>query len=54
MTQIAKISQKQKQDERIIYAIMKTMCPPIYYQNSFVATHALGNGTSCAQVHELP
>ena len=34
---------------------MKTMCPPSYHHNSFVATHALGhNRTSCAQVHELP
>ena len=40
--------------------IMKTMCPPGYHHNGFVATHALGhmmyimNRTSCAQVHELP
>ena len=27
---------------------MKTMCPPGYHHNGFVATHA------CAQVHELP
>ena len=38
---------------------MKTMCPPRYHHNGFVATHALGhimchNRTSCAQVHELP
>ena len=33
------------------YAIMKTMCPPGYHHNGFVATH---NRTSCAQVHELP
>ena len=43
---------------------MKTMCPPGYHHNGFVATHALGhmmygfmcpcNRTSCAQVHELP
>ena len=25
-----------------IYVIMKTMCPPGYHHNSFVATHALG------------
>ena len=31
---------------------MKTMCPPGYHHNGFVATHA--NRTSCAQVHELP
>ena len=40
-----------------IYVIMKTMCPPGYHHNGFVATHALGhmmNRTSCAQVHELP
>ena len=29
-------------DERNIYAIMKTMCPPGYHHNGFVATHALG------------
>ena len=40
-----------------IYVIMKTMCPPVYHHNGFVATHALGHmmyRTSCAQVHELP
>ena len=26
-----------------IYAIMKTMCPPSYYHNRFVASHALGH-----------
>ena len=46
-TQSAQISHKQ--DERNIYVIMKTMCPPDYHHNGFVATHA-----SCAQVHELP
>ena len=25
-----------------IYVIMKTMCPPGYHHNGFVATHALG------------
>ena len=35
---------------------MKAMCPPRYHDNSFVATHALGNMMygSCAQMHELP
>ena len=39
---------------------MKTMCPLVYHDNGFVATHALGfvaahaTRTSCAQVHELP
>ena len=41
-----------------IYVIMKTMCPPGYHHNGFVATHPLGHmmysRTSCAQVHELP
>ena len=32
----------QKQDGHNIYAIMKTMCPPNYHHNGFVATHALG------------
>ena len=40
-TQSAQISQKQ--DERKIYVIMKTMCPPGYHHNGFVATHALGH-----------
>ena len=40
-TQTPQISQKQ--DGRNIYAIMKTMCPPGYYHNGFVATHALGH-----------
>ena len=54
-TQSAQISQKQ--DERNIYVIMKTMCPPSYHHNGFVVTHALGHmihSTSFAQVHELP
>ena len=37
-TQSAQISQKQ--DERNVYEIMKTMCPPSYHHNGFVATHA--------------
>ena len=40
-TQSAQISQKQ--DERNIYAIMKTMCLFGYHHNGFVATHALGD-----------
>ena len=28
---------------RNIYAIMKTMCPPGYHHNGFVATHTLGH-----------
>ena len=52
-TQSAQISQKQ--DDRNIYVIMKTMCPPGYDHNGFVATHALGHIMyGCAQVHELP
>ena len=49
-TQSAQISQKQ--DERIIYVIMKTMCPPGYHQNGFVATHPLGHVMYV--YHELP
>ena len=46
---------------------MKTMCPPDYNRNSFVATYALGHimygytllvpknaQSKCALVHELP
>ena len=54
-TQSAQISQKQ--DERNIYVIMKTMCHPGYHHNGFVATHALGHmmyGCMSCQVHELP
>ena len=40
-TQSAQISQKR--DGRNIYAIMKTMCPPGYHHNGFVATHAFGH-----------
>ena len=40
-TQSVQISQKQ--DGRNIHAIMKTMCPPGYHHNGFVATHALGH-----------
>ena len=28
---------------RYIHVIMKTMCPPGYHHNGFVATHALGH-----------
>ena len=38
-TQSALISQKQ--NEHNIYVIMKTMCPPGYHHNGFVASHAL-------------
>ena len=51
------ISKMMMQDERNIYEIMKTMCPPGYHHNGFVATHALEHmmcGSSSAQVHELP
>ena len=38
-----------------IYAIMKTMCPPGYHNNDFVATHTLGHMMyGCAQVNKLP
>ena len=40
-TQSALISQKQ--DERNIYVIMKTMCPPDYHHDGSVVTHALGH-----------
>ena len=33
---------------------MKTMCPPGYHHNGFVATHALGHMMYSSQVHELP
>ena len=36
-TQSAQISQKQ--DQYDIYFIMRTMCPPGYHHNGFVATH---------------
>ena len=26
-----------------VYAIIKTMCPPSYHYNDFMATHALGH-----------
>ena len=40
-TQSPQISQKQ--DECNISVIMKTMCPPVYHHNGFVATRALGH-----------
>ena len=33
----------QKEDERNIHAIMKTMCRPGYHYSGFVVTHALGH-----------
>ena len=50
-TQSAQISQKQDEDGRIKYAIMKTICPPGYHHNGFVATHAFRQMT---QVHKMP
>ena len=38
----------QKQDERNIYVIMKTMCPPGYHHNGFMATH------TTSTVHHVP
>ena len=35
---------------------MKTMCPPVYHHNGFVATHALGHmmyGQGCPKVKEI-
>ena len=40
-TQSAEISQKQ--DGCNIYVIMKTICPPRYHHNVFIATPALGH-----------
>ena len=40
-THSAQISQKMS--VIYIYVIMKTMCPPGYHHNGFVATHALGH-----------
>ena len=40
-TQSTQISQKQ--DGHNIYAIMKTMFPPGYHDNGFLATDALGH-----------
>ena len=40
-TQSAQISQKQ--DGHNIYVTMKTLCPPGYHRNGFVATHAFGH-----------
>ena len=42
-TQGAHISQKQDELNTYINVIMKTMCPPGYHHNGFVATHALGH-----------
>ena len=52
-THIAQIPQEQ--DRHNIYAILKTMCPPCYHINSFVATHALGHiMNKVATVHRVP
>ena len=40
-TQSAQTSQKQ--DGRNIHVIMKTMCPPSYHHNVFMANSALGH-----------
>ena len=50
--QSAQISQYQ--DEKNIYEIMKTMCPPGYHHIDIVTTHARGHMMSCTHEHELP
>ena len=50
-TQNVQISQKQ--DGRNIYAIMKTICPPTYHYNGFVATHALGHMMYSCAIHRV-
>ena len=40
-TQSAQILQEE--DGHNLYAIMKTMCPPGYHHDGFVASHALGH-----------
>ena len=46
-TQCAQISQKQDEHNIYVYVyvfvIMKTMCPPGYHHNGFVATYTLGH-----------
>ena len=42
-TECSNLTVSQKQDECNLYGIMKTMCPPGYHHNGFVATHALGH-----------
>ena len=44
-TQSAQISQKQ--DGRNVCVIMKTMLPPGYHRNGFVASHVLGHLMHC-------
>ena len=52
-TQSAQISQKQ--DRRNVYTIMKTMFPPGYHHNGFLATPALGHMmNNVATVHDVP
>ena len=43
MLVIQSVQISQKQDEYNIYNIMKTICPPGYHHNGFVANHALGH-----------
>ena len=42
-TECSNLTVSQKPDECNLYGIMKTMCPPGYHHNGFVATHALGH-----------
>ena len=35
-----------------IYVIMKTMCPPGYHHNGFVATHVLGHIGRAHRFHD--
>ena len=52
-TQSSQISQKQHR--RNIYVVMKTMCPPGYHYDGFLAAHALGHMmNNVPTVHHVP
>ena len=53
--------EKETERQREMYVIMKTICPPGYHHNGFVATHALGHmmygwdlSTLCVVYHLWP
>ena len=47
-------SHRSKTGVIYIYGIMKTMCPPGYHHQGFVATHALGHMMHGWTVHNVP
>ena len=54
MTHDAECSNLKKQDERNIYEILKTMCPPGYHHNSCIWAHNVALHIACTNEPKSP